>query len=527
VRDQYAKIVSPNGLPQNWLLDLRKICLDPVGLEIISSEFWDRFKDELPFQVGGLEIGSIPIVSAIQLCGLRHGVSINGFFVHKERKSYGLSRTYEGTLTDEPAIIVDDTFNSGMSAEKVRVILAECGVRVASMFAIVDYENTSGARWLVENRVKLSSLFKLEQFGLHQSTSPGSRKPARFREAWRFERSGRSYFEISPGSTPAVDGRCLYFGSDNGEFWALDQGNGTPKWCYSINSSERRGIRSSPALFKGSVYFGSRGGNVHCLATETGSEQWRFSGADSVDSSPSIAPELGKVFVGLSHALPGRRGSIAALRLNNGEKLWEFSTKGSVSGSPAYEGGMRLLACGTEDGELLLFDPESPKLLWRSRTQGGILASAAFDNVNNSIVVGTTEGFVYSISVETGESKWLVKTYDVIRSTPLIVGNQVFVTSTDKNLYIIESTKGRIIRKMPTRGKNIASPSLINGSVFFGSTSGVVYEIDPETGIVKAYLQLPDRVTDRIVYGSESGMFFARTYDGRVFAFHRADSLDK
>jgi outer membrane protein assembly factor BamB len=523
VRDQYAKIVSPNGLPQNWLLDLRKTCLDPMGLEIISSEFWDRFKDELPFQVGGLEIGSLPIVSAIQLCGLRHGVSINGFFVHKERKSYGLSRAYEGTLTDDPVIIVDDTFNGGMSAEKVRVILAECGVRVASMFVIVDYENTSGARWLVENRVKLSSLFKLEQFGLHQSTSPGARKPARFREAWRFERSGGSYFEISPGSTPAVDGRCLYFGSDNGEFWALDQGNGKPKWCYSINSSERRGIRSSPALFKGSVYFGSRGGNVHCLAAETGSEQWRFSGADSVDSSPSIAPELGKVFVGLSHALPGRRGSIAALRLNTGEKLWEFATKGSVSGSLAYEGGMRLLACGTEDGELFLFDPETPKLLWRSRTQGGILASAAFDNVNNSIVVGTTEGFVYSISVETGESKWLVKTYDVIRSTPLIVGNQVFVTSTDKNLYIIELATGRIVRKMPTRGKNIASPSLINGSVFFGSTSGVVYEIDPETGIVKAYLQLPDRVTDRIVYGSESGMFFARTYDGRVFAFHRAE----
>ena len=286
--------MSPDGLPQNWLLDLRKTCLDPTGLEIISSEFWNRFKDEWPFQVGGLEIGALPIVSAIQLYGLKHGVGINGFFVHKERKPYGLSRTYEGTLTDDPVIIVDDTFNSGMSAEKVRVILAECGVDIRSMFVIVDYENSRGTRWLVENRVKLSSLLKLKEFGLHQSTSPGTQKPARFREAWRFERSGGRYFEISPGSTPAVDGRSLYFGSDNGAFWALDQGNGKPKWCYSINSSERRGIRSSPALFKGSVYFGSRGGNVHCLAAETGNEQWRFSGADSVDSRLRSPRNLGK-----------------------------------------------------------------------------------------------------------------------------------------------------------------------------------------------------------------------------------------
>jgi outer membrane protein assembly factor BamB len=276
-------------------------------------------------------------------------------------------------------------------------------------------------------------------------------------------------------------------------------------------------------LFKGSVYFGSRGGNVHCLAAETGKEQWRFSGADSVDSSPAIAPELGKVFIGLSHALPGRRGSVAALKLNTGEKVWEFAANGSVSGSPAYDSDMRLLVCGTEDGELLLFDPETPKLLWRSQTQGGILAAAVFDHVNSSIIFGTAEGFVYSISVEAGETKWLVKTYDTIRSTPLIVGKHVFVTSMDKNLYIIERATGRIVRNLPTRGKNIASPSLINGSVFFGSTSGVVYEIDPEAGIVKSYVQLPDRVTDRIVYGSESDMFFARTYDGRVFAFHRAE----
>ena len=523
VRDQNAKIISPNGLPQNWLLDLRKTCLDPRGLEIIASEFWSRFEGELPFQIGGLEIGSLPIISAIQLYGLRHGVSINGFLVHKERKPYGLSMSYEGTLTSDPVIIVDDTFNSGMSAEKVRVILAECDVNIGSMFVIVDYENARGARWLVENRVKLSSLFKLKQFGLHQSTNPGARRPGRFREAWRFERSGGRYFEISPGSTPAVDDSCLYFGSGNGEFWALDQANGQPKWCYSINSSERREIRSSPALFKGSVYFGSRGGNVHCLAAETGNEQWRFSGADSVDSSPAIAPELGRVFIGLNHALPGRRGSVAALKLDTGQKLWEFATKGCVSGSPAYDSGMRLLACGTENGELLLFDPETPKLLWQSQTKGGILASAVFDQGNNSIIIGTAEGFVYNISVEAGETKWLVKTYDAIRSTPLIVGNHVFVTSTDKNLYIIRLETGGIIRRIPTRGKNIGSPSLINGSVFFGSTSGVVYEIDPESGTVKTQVQLPDRVTDRITYGRESDMFFARTYDGRVFAFHSAE----
>ena len=61
VRSSTARFVSPTGMPQNQLIDLRKTCLDPVALRCMADEFRDRFAERLPFQICGLETGSLPI----------------------------------------------------------------------------------------------------------------------------------------------------------------------------------------------------------------------------------------------------------------------------------------------------------------------------------------------------------------------------------------------------------------------------------------------------------------------------------
>ena len=380
LRTSTAKIVSPSGLPQNWLVDLRKTCLDLVALQHIADEFWDRFAERLPFQVGGLETGSLPIIAAIQLAGLSREIKVNGFFVRQERKRYGLSNSYEGVITDEPVVVVDDTLNSATSVEKVRVVLAEIGISVRDLFVVIDYENPSAIEWIIENRVTLSSLFTLSQFGLQQNVRKVVQATSKFYSCWHFDWAGGHYFDVVPGSTPALDRDRLYFGSDGGTFWALDQSNGAPAWSFAASSSGRNGIRSSPALLKNRVYFGSQTGNVHCLDIDRGEEIWRFSDADWVKSSPCLVPELRMLFIGLSHSLPGRRGSVVALGLHKGEKIWEYSVDHFVNGSPVYDGQHRVLACGTDGGELLLFDPVACKLIWRLTTVGGIGAAPVFDS---------------------------------------------------------------------------------------------------------------------------------------------------
>lgn len=524
VRNSQQKILSTRGTPQEWLIDLRKTFFDPVGLDLIAELFWERFADKYPFQVGGLEVGSVPLTSAIQLHGLKRGLHVNGFVVRKERKHYGLNKTYEGELTDDPIVVVDDLLNSGGTVEKVRAVLAQAGRSIRDLFVVINYETPAGDRWVERNGVRFDFLYALPQFGITLGNARAPVKQSEFAAAWEFSASGGYFFDVLPGSTPALDRERLYFGNDGGIFFALDQSTGERVWSFELARSTRNAIRSSPAVHKDRVYFGSSEGNVYCLDTATGGERWRFVEADRVESSPCLAPDLDMLFIGLQNEVPGRGGSIAALHLETGAKVWEFAVEKPVLGSPAYSKELCLVACGTNDRELLLFEPVTRELLWRHPTGGEVRAAPAFDPVRRAIVVGAMDGSIRSIDLAGGE-RWRVQTGDSIYATPLVAGDRVYVASADKNVYVIDANSGKGVLRMATSGKNYASPRLIGGRIYFGSTSGLVYEFNPRLNAITGEVQLPERITNPIVHSSTTGLFYARSYDGKIYAFRRVEEF--
>ena len=62
--EQQCLLDTP-GKPLPWFLDVKGALLEATALEAWSQAFWDRFCDKLHFQVGGLEVGAIPLLSAI------------------------------------------------------------------------------------------------------------------------------------------------------------------------------------------------------------------------------------------------------------------------------------------------------------------------------------------------------------------------------------------------------------------------------------------------------------------------------
>jgi outer membrane protein assembly factor BamB len=525
--DEKARILAPDGTRQNWLFDLRKTFLDPIGLEIAAEQFWELFSDRLPFQIGGLELGALPLVTAIQMQGLRRGISINGFIVRRERKNYGLTKAYEGELTHDPIMIVDDTFNSGTSAEKVRVVLAQEGRSIRDVFAIIDYGNPSGHNWITHHNLRLWSFFTLAQFGVHQSRPPAPTARAEFSAVWHFTESGGHYFDISPGAAPCRDATRVYCGSDDGHLWALNKRTGLPEWKFPVGGSNRRRIRSSPVVHESRIYFGSYDGVVHCVAAEGATELWRYEGADWIESSPCLARELGMLFIALEHSLPGRRGSIAALRMVDGAKVWEFSVEGHLQASPVFDPQSQRLACGSADGELLFFDPVARSLIWRVNLGGKIKSAVAFDGDRDAILAGTMDGSIHSVSISTGKVRWSAMTGGAVYSTPLVLGGRVLVTSTDKHLHVFDAENGKPLKRLPTLGKIFAAPHLFNGHIYFGTTAGIVYEIDPISCAVTGQLQLPERITDALAFDDPTGLLFARSYDGKLYAFTRSDASSR
>ena len=548
LRAENQRLISPKGRENQWLIDTRRIFMDAKVLDAAAELFWQEWGERMPFQVGGMEAAAIPLLSAILLKSLARGTPVNGFIVRKERKTYGTGGLIEGMLTGVPIVMVDDILNSGSSLEKARVVLEKELLEkkllekellekerraMSGAFVLIDYESAAGRHWRERHGIPVTAAFRLAEFGLSVErlvTRLLNRPMTSFENRWNFAALDPNFFHRVPKSFPATDGKRVYFGSDGGQFWCLDAASGTPAWSFRVNAAGHKNIWSSPALHDGRVYFGSYDGNVYCLNAESGEEVWRYGGADWVGSSPALAPALGLLFIGLEFAVEGKRGSIVALRMENGDKVWEHRTRRYTHASPAYWRERQLVACGSNDNEMFLFDAATGTLRWRFETRSArgekasIRHAPAFDTKRSHLVTGCANGRIYIIDVETGQEVWWVQTDNTIYTVPLVVEDRAYVGSTDKHLYVLDLER-RVVEKKVFAGAQIfGPPRLIEGRIYFGACNGMVYETAIDGEITGSH-QLPDAVTNSVIYSAETGDFYALTYVNELFAFRRVERV--
>ena len=127
---------------------------------------------------------------------------------------------------------------------------------------------------------------------------------------WKFATHGRVT------SSAAVAAGRVYFGSYDSNFYALDAASGALLWKFASGGERRFSARhlhgaepaaevmpdpfdtflSSPVLADGAVYFGSGDGNVYALDAATGALRWKFATGDVVHASPALA--AGTLYVG-------------------------------------------------------------------------------------------------------------------------------------------------------------------------------------------------------------------------------------
>ena len=73
LRGENQRLISPNGGRNRWLIDMRGLFMDAKLLDAIAELFWETCADAMPFQVGGMEVAAIPLLSAILSKSLARG----------------------------------------------------------------------------------------------------------------------------------------------------------------------------------------------------------------------------------------------------------------------------------------------------------------------------------------------------------------------------------------------------------------------------------------------------------------------
>lgn len=511
------RLVSSSGKSLSWLIDLRPVLLSSEGLDTLAELFWERYADQLPFQVGGMEMAAVPLVAGILMTAARKGYNVNGFIIHKERKKYGRMNAIEGDVSDAPIVLVDDIFNSGASLEQSRVVLAEIDRTVWKVWSVIDYGSRTGIDWQKRHGVPVESAYALGDFGLKLSSPKSVATQLSFITRWVNKAASANHHYVVPKSAPRAQNGLIYFGTDSGEMRCVDGASGEMRWNFKITAGKHKGIWSTPYVTPEFVFFGGYDGNLYALCAESGREMWRYVEPDWIGSSPAYAADLNFVFVGVEYASPTRGGGVAAIDAKTGHKVWEFPVRCYVHGSPAYAGDPSLVLCGTNDGELLALDARTGALRWKFQTNGAIKHAPALDPERRQVVFGSFDGSIRGVTLDSGELKFCIQTGNAVYTTPLIDGARAYCGSTDKYLYVIDLMTGEGIAKIGAHAKIFSSPSRIGPWIWFGSTNGRVRAIDPETFALAGVFQLPDAITSAIEFDPVNQILIVASTANRLY----------
>jgi outer membrane protein assembly factor BamB len=233
-------------------------------------------------------------------------------------------------------------------------------------------------------------------------------------------------------ASPAISDGTLFIGSWDSYFYALDAATGKQKWRFKTGEDHKIynqvGIQSSAAVKDGTVYFGCRDSNFYALDAATGQKKWAFNNKGSwVITSPAVLD--GKVYFATSdtamvYGMDAKSGTpVFSLNFNH----WPLFS------SPAIAGDM--LYIGSHQGTLLAIDLASHKLAWTFETDASRQNGPALTKSDGS--PNYEAAFVDSFydNLVAGVNKMM--SVGAILSSPVVVNNVIYVGSTDGFLYAL------------------------------------------------------------------------------------------
>jgi outer membrane protein assembly factor BamB len=534
--------------PNAWIWDFRRLIMNGEFSDLLGKVFWQKFSSDYPFQIGGLEVAAVPIVTSLVKDGYAAGrIDCNGFFVRKSRKKIDLLHVIEGTVVPERDIIlVDDLINTGSSFWRQIVILEELGYPVKAVWSILRFRDDAYYRRFHDRGIAVHSIFSLDDFTtiigpeiknlVEKETTPPK---TIFTPEWTFKSKNPSLNYVRPKSQPIIDDEKIYFGADNRIFWALNQDDGSVAWQFIVGPTQRKkAIFSNPALYERLVIFGAYDGTVYALDKESGEKVWEFLDADWVGSSPAIDQKRGVVFIGLEFGLLKKQGGIVALAAQTGKKLWcDYTHTGFTHASPLYIPEHNQVAIGSNDGKMRLYNAKNGKIIWSFTTFGGadynatrdrgfgagdIKESAVYDVERDYLIFGSVDGFLYILNRKTGHLIYHHKCHFGMYSTPCIHKNRVYFTSVDKYIRCLDLNTLKLVwEKNLDNTRIFSSPVIIDNQLFVGTNAGCVHQLDPKSGERQGYLQTSERITNSLVYNTAKDLYFLPTYANELIALKK------
>jgi orotate phosphoribosyltransferase len=157
-----------SGRTSTYYFNMKPTMLDAEGAHVIATLILEAIAGLRADLIGGLEMGAVPIASAVAAVSQPSGRPVNAFFVRKQAKDHGTKSLIEGlpagdSLKGKRVVIVEDVTTTGGSAIKAAETVRAEGADVVGVVTVVDREEGADAAFAAAG-LTLTPLLTLEDF---------------------------------------------------------------------------------------------------------------------------------------------------------------------------------------------------------------------------------------------------------------------------------------------------------------------------------------------------------------------------
>jgi outer membrane protein assembly factor BamB len=309
---------------------------------------------------------------------------------------------------------------------------------LAPQFATLAHFHPSATSATTED---LRASFEYRGRAPHFGTDDRARVPLNLKAQWEFQDFNIGIHSASKASA-AVDASGVYVGSDGGWFYAFEH-DGRVRWRFHVGDA-RFGIHSTAALDQRFVYFGTYAGVIYAVEKSTGQLRWAIG-------------DLG-VTVG------------ASIRIVDDDLVAAVETF-----DPLTQRG---------DGYLIRVRRSDGHVHWKGDWLGEQAHSTpAYAEASGLFIVGANNSRLIAIRATNGQVAWSIPAGGHIKSSPVIVGEEVLATTWGNELIGVEIGSGKVLRRLRLRGLSQSTPLVLpeQDRVIFLSNPGFIYGVSLRT----------------------------------------------
>jgi outer membrane protein assembly factor BamB len=289
-------------------------------------------------------------------------------------------------------------------------------------------------------------------------------------DRYSFQRRWTLKIKNGTSSDMALQDGVLFFGANDGQFYAVDSESGRTLWKYETKAP----VFARPTIVGSRVFISASDDIVYCLDRSSGKWIWHYKRGGSyittVRGNSSVAVDNGQAYVGFSD------GYIVSLNVADGNLIWEQKIhKGSkftdVDAMPVISGSTIYIP--SYDGELYSLEKTKGKILWHIDV-GGSKKVLLEDNV---LYLAASNGFVYSINKETGRILWKFELDEGTPTNLILRDGYLAFGGSRQFFYAIHKGDGTLAfrRNVGLRSGFFSTPSMFEKEIYALSNFGNLY----------------------------------------------------